>query len=551
MRIHKGAVVLQPGAHYIDQLKQLIPHAAVGAIDQEPAIAFKHKLVETMLARNVGFDIPSPIAYGWKYPGMYPPRDNQLHTSSFATLHRRGFILNDMRTGKTASALWAAEYLMQEGLIDRVLIHCPKSCMRAVWEQALFECLPHRACAVLHGSKERRLDNLALGTPFCIINHDGPVVLSTKVRPKGRGAPKIECMLKGLFTLHIFDEADVLCNHKTNMYKAFVSCIQADTWIWLMTGTPIPNKYSDAWGLIRLINPRLPVSSWTQFRELTMEKITQFKYRNRPGARDILNDLMQPAIRFTKEQCFDLPAVIEMWREAELSTQQKKLYKEMQTLGRLERDQSEAKVTAANAAVKLAKLLQISAGAVRDEFGNKVPIDSTPRLVVLEQILHECGVRECDSGTCESKKAVVFMPFKYIMEDMHEWFKARGIRTKVINGDTPDWKRRELLAEFKSDYTGPVTCEVLLAHPEVMAHGVDLTAAEAIIWYAPCYGARLYQQGNERHQGAKQKGQPVIIHMTATRLERERFKALRDATRTQDDFLATYERALQEDLTDL
>lgn len=516
-----------------------IPGAKQGIIAGMPAIAFKHELYSTLLARNLGHDVPSPINYGWQYPGLYKPRENQYASAAFATLYQRAFILSEMRVGKTGSAIWAAEYLLQHGFIKRVLVCCLKTTMHVVWQQALFEILPHRRSSILHGTRERRNDLLEQDAEFCIINHDGLMVFSEEVK-KGKTV-HVDCKgLKGKFDLIIFDEADVLCNHRTKMYKALKSLLLPDVWLWLLTGTPIPNHYADAWGLLNLICKKLPVRSWTQFRELVMFRTSQYKWLNRDGARQVLFDLMQPAIRFTQAQCFDLPAVQEIWRECELSVEQKKLYKQMQRAGRLERTQEETQVSAANAAVKVAKLLQISSGAVRDEFGSKIQIDSGPRIAALLSIFHELGVQQ--GGNCTA----VFMPYKYIMEDVKEAFEKKHFRCVLVNGDTPDWKRREVLKQFTSDFTGTREYDVLIAHPEVVAHGVDLTASESIIWYAPCFGPRFYQQGNQRHQGAKQKGHPVIVHLTATKLERERFEALQRATQSQSDFLGMYEHALEE-----
>jgi len=51
-----------------------------------------------------------------------------------------------------------------------------------------------------------------------------------------------------------------------------------------------------------------------------------------------------------------------------------------------------------------------------------------------------------------------------------------------------------------------------------------------------------------RHQGVKQKGSPSIVHITATRLEKERFAALRAGGMNQEQLLALYEKALEETL---
>lgn len=551
MKLINGAILLQPRAPVIQEIQKALPNAKRGLVSGKDTVAVRHKIRETHALREIGFDVPSPIKNGlWQWPGMHTPRDNQVHTAAFATLYKRGFILNEMRTGKTNASLWAAEYLKQENLVRRVLISCPKTCMHDVWEQALFECLPHRSVATLYGTRGKRLKQLALNTEFCIINHDGITALSEQIKVKT--SVHMFCKeLFGLFDLIIFDEANTLCNHRTKLYQALQSLTTftpaaaangfkqddfQEPWLWLMTGTPTPTNYVDAWGLLKLIRKNLPVRSWTQFRELMMTRVSQWKWVNKHGAKEILYDLMQPSIRFTQAQCFDLPPVQEIWRSVELSKQQKELYRKMQRDGKIEREAGA--ISAPNAAVKVAKLLQLSLGAVRDEFEAKVRVDASPRLEGLRLVLEELGVP--DAG----KKSVVFMPYTYVMEDVLEDLAKHKFRVCLINGSTPDWQRKEFLSGLRGD-----AYDVLVAHPETMAHGVDLTCAESVIWYGPCNGPQYYQQGNQRHQGAKQKGNPVIVHMVATQLERERFKALRDATAAQDSLMALYEHAIEEEIS--
>jgi hypothetical protein len=83
-------------------------------------------LDEARVLRNLGVkDVPSPITarYGW--PGRYKPMQHQIETSAFLTLYRRAFCFNDPGTGKTMSALWAADYLIERGYVRRVLVLCP------------------------------------------------------------------------------------------------------------------------------------------------------------------------------------------------------------------------------------------------------------------------------------------------------------------------------------------------------------------------------------------------------------------------------------------
>ena len=79
-----------------------------------------------------------------------------------------------------------------------------------------------------------------------------------------------------------------------------------------------------------------------------MYKITQFKWSPKPSAKDTVFRILQPAIRFTKEECLDLPDLLFTAREVPLTAQQDKYYgairKQMMTIA------AGAEITATNAA---------------------------------------------------------------------------------------------------------------------------------------------------------------------------------------------------------
>ena len=95
-------------------------------------IAVYFGIDEVRVLRNLGVkDVPSPITRRYNWPGRYKPMEHQSETSSFLTLNKRAFVFNDPGTGKTLSALWAADYLMSRGLVRRCLILCPLSIMHS------------------------------------------------------------------------------------------------------------------------------------------------------------------------------------------------------------------------------------------------------------------------------------------------------------------------------------------------------------------------------------------------------------------------------------
>lgn len=62
-----------------------------------------------------------------------------------------------------------------------------------------------------------------------------------------------------------------------------------------------------------------------------MYKITNFKWVPKEDATDRVFNALQPAIRFTKDQCMDLPAMTYVKRKVELTRQQKAYYDELKS----------------------------------------------------------------------------------------------------------------------------------------------------------------------------------------------------------------------------
>ena len=98
-------------------------------------------LDEVHVLKNLKINVPSPIESKYKWTGKLKPFDHQKTTSAFLTLNKRAFCFNEQGTGKTASAIWASDYLMKEGKINRVLVICPLSIMDSAWRADLFTCL--------------------------------------------------------------------------------------------------------------------------------------------------------------------------------------------------------------------------------------------------------------------------------------------------------------------------------------------------------------------------------------------------------------------------
>ena len=126
-------------------------------------------------------NVPSPIQRDYKWPGLYKPMDHQKETANFLTLNKRAFCFNEQGTGKTASAIWAADYLMETKRVYRALIICPLSIMQSAWQADLFKFAMHRKVGIAYGDRDKRKAVIESEAQFVIINYDGVDIVADDI----------------------------------------------------------------------------------------------------------------------------------------------------------------------------------------------------------------------------------------------------------------------------------------------------------------------------------------------------------------------------------
>lgn len=484
----------------------VIPHAKTFKHNGDDLVALNYGVEESLVLRNLGFSVPPPILQYYNWPARFAPMDHQKDTAAFLTTHKRALCLNAPGTGKSISSLWAADFLLEEGVARKVLIIAPLSTVKVVWGRELRHHLPHRSFVVCTGSREKRKQLLETpGVQYVIINHDGFTTMQAD--------------LTG-FDVVIYDEATALKSPSSQRYKIFSKWVaKHQPWLWLLTGTPISQTPADAWTLARLVDSPTVPRSYTTFKDLVMQKVTQFKWTPRADALETCKKVLQPSIRFSLDECKDLPDTNFVGRKTDLTPQQVKAFKDM-------KDKAVAvfaggEVTAANAAVVLSKLLQISCGVVYSDSGT-IAIDGSSRYTTLTELLDEIG-----------DKVIVFCPLRPVQAWLHEKLKADGYDVASVHGDVNKKERDQIFNDFQ--HTDSI--KVLLAHPKVAAHGLTLTRAKDIVWFAPIYSLEQYEQANARIRRLTTTGKTTVWHIWATPFEAELYRRLRAKQNTLAEFL--------------
>jgi len=451
---------------------------------------------EVQVLRNIGINAPSPIEGRYKWTGRYDPYDHQKATASFMTLNKKSFCFNEQGTGKTASAIWASDYLLNQNKINRVLVICPLSIMESAWRNDLFNFAMHRKVDVAYGSAKKRREIIAGDADYVIINYDGVEIVR-------------DAVAEGGFDLIIVDEATHYKNVQTKRWKTLAKLINKDTWLWMMTGTPAAQSPTDAYGIAKLVNPNGVPRFFGSFRDLVMHKVTNFKWIPKDNATDIVHKSLQPAIRYTKDECLDLPPMVYVQREIDMTAQQKKYYKELKN--KMVMQAAGEQITAANAAVNMNKLLQISSGAVYTDTGEALEFDISNRYKVMREVIDE-----------SSKKVLVFVPFKHTIDLLTAKLRKDGITVEVIRGDVSAARRTDIFKRFQ-EKDDP---KVLVIQPQSAAHGVTLTAANTVIWWAPTSSLETYAQANARVHRSGQDQKCTVVHLQGSFAEKRVYTLL-------------------------
>ena len=299
-------------------------------------------------------------------------------------------------------------------------------------------------------------------------------------------------------------------------------------WVWGMTGSPTPGSPVDAWSQCTVVTPHTVPKYFNGFRDSVMHKVSAFKWVPKLGALDQVLAVMQPAVRFTLDEVVELPELVERTIDIEMGPKQAKVYKAMEDHAYAAIASQE--ITAMNAGAVLSKLLQISTGYVYTREKEVIPLDNEARLEAL-----------VDAIDATDQKVIVFVPFVHALAGITERLTREGYDTRQVSGATPRGERDTIFNLFQN--TDQI--KVIAAHPQCMSHGLTLTNASTIIWFAPTTSLEIFEQANARIRRVGQKHKQQVLMFQATKAERQMYSRLRAKQKVQNLLLEMFQDATE------
>lgn len=381
--LKKGGYAFLPSGHNLNVLK-------------------KYKGFETEFINEGGADLPT------EPPTLPSVNDYLFRTKPFphqvralsAMLKKRNFALfAEQGTGKTKVALDRAAMLFQSGEIGGLVVVAPKGVHRQWIETQAGEHLPveftgwhwQRGNPYFHED-----DRIGLG--IWAINYDG---LKTPT-----GWKKTMEFVDSLKTgdnnpnfMLVMDESHFVKNVRSQRWKACHRLSRLDTCAYrlAMTGTPIAKNLIDEWAQLRIIDEGIiGIRYITAFRRMYCV-MGGYEGREVVDHRNVdkFKALTAPHVfRARKDELGILPKMYSQF-VFDMTSMQQKAYREMKN-DLLTRIESGEIASAANAAVALLRLQQISNGFVvvdgedgkpksEQRFFNES--EDNPRLAALEDVL--------------------------------------------------------------------------------------------------------------------------------------------------------------------
>jgi SNF2 family DNA or RNA helicase len=240
----------------------------------------------------------------------------------------------------------------------------------------------------------------------------------------------------------------------------------------------------------------------------------------KPGAAELVANMMRPSVRYTLDEIMELPDCIHQTVTAHLTPEVESIYRKL--FRHAQALLKDGVITAANAGLVTMKLLQVCAGWVYADDGATRSLSCEPRFrAMLEAVQESAG------------KVIVFSHWKAPMQPIVDRLAKESTKAVLIHGEVSFKRRTELLDRFRKD---PYT-RVLVAHPQTMAHGLTLTEANTIVWWGPTPSLELYEQANARIRRPGQTRTQLIVHLEGSATERRIYSVLRQRQAVQDAVL--------------
>lgn len=420
-------------------------------------------------------------------------RDYQVEGLTHIYERDRSLIFSRPGSGKTVVALTAADELLRDGVVKRVLVSPPLRVAELIWhtEAAQWEHLKHLKIALAVGDREERDAACESDAEIVVTNHENLLDL-------------LEIWPDAGFDMLIIDELSKFKGPTGKRWKRLVNNTYGFTVKVGLTGSPAPNEIADLFGAVRVIDEGKSMGiSWNKWRNENMQPQSFVAPVPLwvPTAKtfDTIMDAIEPITYVLQDTNWKPPPVRHIPVLVDLPREIRSLYDELMENMTVEIDE-DILLPGGKAQVQ-GKLLQLCAGfyyTFKD--GEQVGRRLHPfRIDAIEDIVTRQGANP------------VFIVYDYV-EQLKE-LKRRWPKAPVLGKGT---SRKGAQDAYRRWNDGELP--VMIGHPASMGHGLNLqTGGHITAWCSRPWNLDHFEQVNLRFARSGQTAAETLSYETEAR----------------------------------
>lgn len=314
----------------------------------------------------------------------------------------------------------------------------------------------------------------------------------------------------------VVDESSKLKAHDTAITKAAIDFADKMDSVYLLSGTPAPNSWTNYWGQMRCVVGRAIPDFYTwcarcgypvreRIRVKGQERTIVRRWEQTPEqAAAFRAAIGKYSWSLSKLDCMAwLPPQLDRIIDVPISEEEERAY-----TGAVEKLRIElrgGRVGHIKGAAALTKLRQIVGGAVY--FDDESHALGGAKMEALGEICDELG---------PSTPCVVWFQYRHERERLARFFAERGERCEWLDGD-PSGESANIVKRFQDGLTPRLLC-----HPQSVAHGVTLHRASHAVYYAMDFSWENFKQSRDRIHRAGMGDAPATYHVLRATLGGEK-----------------------------
>ena len=482
----------------------LIKQVHKNKIDREAAI----DKIKKQYGNNPCFD--------YECKGIYAPLEHQKIMFNAIAYTDAAAILADPGTCKTAAYLWAIDKRIQRGQVKKALIITLAPLKENVLEEMKKQ-VPHLKGIVLNNTKQAdaiinkkyKFHKKNLDYDVYIYNYESIFRMAEFLPPN-------------YFDMVILDESHRIGDPRSRQTKTIIKLFDYVKYKYIITATLHANNLISFFMPFRFLGPdTVPFAGWVEFRKRFMYSVDPegHIWLPSPGSVDEVARITgKISIMFKKEDCLDLPPLIQEKMYCEMEESQLKLYNELKNnfvaiiedmCSKCDKKKKcdmscKDSVSAKNALVLLTKLRQICCGfyintkikineqGAEINESNTIILPHNPKLDLLMTAI---------SCIPQDKKIIIWTTYikaiELIYERLCKAFGENYILTCFNNQDAYD-----IVQKFKDPKK-----KIMVAMTSKMGVGQNIQFSNYQIFFNNSYSYILRDQalGRQHRQGQTEK----------------------------------------------